>query len=276
MNNMKIYVVTHKKFNLDLGEIYAPLFAGAHDKENTFGYLRDDEGDNISYKNSTYSENTALYWMWKNSTEDIVGLCHYRRYFAKGLLGQKKLLNKEDILKDLDKHDLIAFKRKNGVTNRKFFNMFVSDENICESLEVMKEVHPDYYEDYKKVLKSRSQYPFCMFIAKREFLNSYCEWLFPFLEALEPRLTNEFRGIGYYAELALSVFIMHNGYKVKNRQVKFFEFSIGLNANVNSLMCLSYKDKIDINLTPIFNFINKSYFLIWVFVNLALSHSNKH
>jgi hypothetical protein len=41
--------------------------------EETFGYLRDDVGDNISSKNDTYSEITGLYWIWKNSTAEILG-----------------------------------------------------------------------------------------------------------------------------------------------------------------------------------------------------------
>lgn len=65
MVDVKIYVMTHKKYNLLDNDLYTPLFVGAEGKEETFGYLRDDVGDNISSKNSNYSEITGLYWIWK-------------------------------------------------------------------------------------------------------------------------------------------------------------------------------------------------------------------
>ena len=78
----KIFVMTHKKFDEPQNPIYIPLQVGKAETED-LGYLGDDTGDSISHKNKYYGELTGLYWLWKNYSDvDIIGICHYRRYFS--------------------------------------------------------------------------------------------------------------------------------------------------------------------------------------------------
>ncbi|MBR0472285.1 MAG: DUF4422 domain-containing protein [Methanosphaera sp.] len=49
--------------------------------------------------------------MWKNNEQDIVGLCHYRRYFSEGFCGTGDYIDENKILKILDEYDLIAYKK---------------------------------------------------------------------------------------------------------------------------------------------------------------------
>ena len=146
MVDVKIYVMTHKKYNLLDNDLYTPLFVGAEGKEETFGYLRDDVGDNISSKNDAYSENKGLYWMWKNSTAEIIGLNHYKRYFKKGFLWSGDYLDKETIIKDLQNYDIILNKRKQAIKNWDLFQNFLSKQDLIISCEVIKEKFPEYYE----------------------------------------------------------------------------------------------------------------------------------
>ena len=61
----RIYVITHKEFTPPANPLYLPLHAG-HAISADLGYLGDDTGDNISSKNKSFCELTALYFLWKN------------------------------------------------------------------------------------------------------------------------------------------------------------------------------------------------------------------
>ena len=64
---IRIYVMTHKKFEMPQSPLFRPLHVGRACGEN-LGYPGDDTGENISDKNCYYSELTGLYWVWKTVT----------------------------------------------------------------------------------------------------------------------------------------------------------------------------------------------------------------
>jgi Domain of unknown function (DUF4422) len=77
------FVATHKDGPLPMkSDIFAALGLGGYRPTTSLKAFSDDSGNSISHKNIHYSELTGWYWIWKNvSNLDIVGLCHYRRYF---------------------------------------------------------------------------------------------------------------------------------------------------------------------------------------------------
>lgn len=83
---MRIYAVTHKQFICDLPDIYTPIVAGSDEyPSNTFpGNVLDNTGQNISSEHFRYSEDTAVYWMWNNTTDEIIGENQCRRFFIRG------------------------------------------------------------------------------------------------------------------------------------------------------------------------------------------------
>ena len=77
---MGMYVVSHKELKRRFPEKYRTIIVNAN-RNNVKGDLYDNTGDNISQKNGSYCELTAIYWLWKNSSDKFVGIDHYRRFF---------------------------------------------------------------------------------------------------------------------------------------------------------------------------------------------------
>ena len=82
-SEVKIFVFHYKPDSVIANNSeYVHLWAGKDGAKKYDGFIGDDTGENISKKNKYYSELTGLYWVWKNTKPEIVGSCHYRRYFT--------------------------------------------------------------------------------------------------------------------------------------------------------------------------------------------------
>ncbi len=74
-DKVEIYVATHKKIDTILPDYCRLIQINAERTGKWEGYLHDnDTEDNISLKNSSYSELTALYSLWKGSKADYLGM----------------------------------------------------------------------------------------------------------------------------------------------------------------------------------------------------------
>lgn len=228
---MKIYIVTHKTMNSYpiQNELYCPLLVGAAGKES-FVELRDDQGDNISKKNNSYCELTGLYWIWKNSNEDVVGLCHYRRYLSKSFFSNKKnfFITKANIENILAEYDIILPKKKY------FKEKFISENSTAPSKKDMEYVRkaildlfPEYISSFDKVMNGKSAFLYNIFICRKEIINKYCSWLFPILFAVENVIPKEDylgdkyrqRLFGFISERLFNVWLLHNELKIKEMNV---------------------------------------------------------
>ena len=56
--DIKILVATHKKYDMPSEDIYLPIHVGREGKED-LGYQGDNQGENISLKNSNYKKISA-------------------------------------------------------------------------------------------------------------------------------------------------------------------------------------------------------------------------
>ena len=168
----EIFVMTHKECLVPDGPGYIRLQVGS-ELHDDLGYMRDNEGDDhISDLNMYYAELTGLYWLWKNYNDaDIIGLCHYRRYFIND---EKKPITMDEVEKMLADSDIIvteAEREKNRTENP----MYKAVE------EAIKVLYPDDLEAYKESCNNLIGTFGNMLVMRKSDLDKYCEWLFSVL-----------------------------------------------------------------------------------------------
>ncbi|HIH34946.1 MAG TPA: DUF4422 domain-containing protein [Methanosphaera sp.] len=218
-NKIKLYVISHSEEdikNIRNDDIYTPLFVGRNGKDN-LGFCSDDSFEgNISSKNKDYCELTGLYWMWKASDADVIGLCHYRRYF-KGK--NTKLIEKDEITKYLNEYDIILPK-KTDLIKGSYWETY-EGHHLYSALkitrEVLEEKSPKYLETFDKMLNQSSFSNYNMFIAPKDIVNEYCSWVFPILEEIESKINPDDypRVFGLISEAIFNVWIEYNNLNAK-------------------------------------------------------------
>lgn len=224
--NTKVYVMSHKAFTKPKDSLYVPMHVGRALGEE-LGYLPDNTGDNISEKNRNYCELTGLYWLWKNATDDIIGICHYRRYFVK----DEEFITKEYIEKVLQEYDVIVPTSK-CTQYKNIYEHYAQmhnekDMNICK--EVLLEKYPEYEQAFDLCMNTNISCWANMIITKKKIFDTYCEWLFDILFEVERRVdissydTFQARIYGYLSERLLRVWLLKNSYKVREEEARMID-----------------------------------------------------
>ena len=218
MFRMKIFVAAHKPGSMIMSE-YTPIHVGrivSQYKVEMADVIGDDTGENISYKNPSYCEMTAHYWIWKNVKDtEYVGLCHYRRYFGIDV-------TKENINRLMQNVDVILVEPSYYVDSvYSYFAKFIGAENMTILSLVMKKLYPDYFETLEKVCDGIKFHPFNMLICRKSLFDQYCEWMFSILEECEKYImpapyTNANRTLAYIAEMLTGVYFIHRQMRIKS------------------------------------------------------------
>lgn len=228
-----VYVITHKKVNIRMKKYEYNLLVGSFDKDKSEyeGYFFDDENDNISVKNKYYCELTGLYWIWKNSTSQIIGLEHYRRFFSNNKFSgffAKTHMSKSKIVSILNKYDIILpYPMNLDKSNYEFYceKHFKGDINLIRK--IIQNNFPEYVDSFDIYMNNSTLVPFNMFISKKKLIDKYCEWLFSIFDIFEnisdeykTRDTYQQRIFGFLSERLFNVWIMHNKLQIKYQYVR--------------------------------------------------------
>ena len=229
-----MFVIAHKPTGLITDNpIYKIMQVGAWNKSH-FAEFTDDTGDNISEKNKNYCELTGQYWIWKNYTDaDIVGICHYRRYFfdIPNFLKivftghNQKPIDSSYIDKALSKHDMIVRYSFRGRfvagSIYKYFSAHHYQKDMDATREVINDIYPDYIKAFDKVIFGYKIHPCNMLVCRKDIFDAYSKWLFDVLFELEKRVDisdyDEYqqRIFGFISERLLRVWIVKNNISIR-------------------------------------------------------------
>ncbi len=215
------YVVSHKEFEFPEDNSFIALQVGRSENKISINCKRDSTGDNISHLNPSFCELTAAYWIWKNVHEDIVGLAHYRRYFAsstsKLVVKGKRIASSAELSAMLNDADILVAKPRNYfITTIKSHYVHAHHESDYTQLrDEIAAQHPDYLADFDHVMDGTKISLYNMFVCKKSLIDEYFSWLFPVLFALEQKIDYQSydayqkRVFGFMAERLFNVWLHH-------------------------------------------------------------------
>jgi hypothetical protein len=242
-------------------ENYRPIMAGNALHPNILDMIGDDSGDSISEKNYYYSELTGIYWIWKNQLSDIVGTCHYRRFYTihsipfthrlkrmlycfvglsrkrKGLIytsnrkyWNDKIISAEQIESLMQDYDAILPQpRTFRYTVEEHFSRYHNIEDLNLLRSIIDELYPEYNGSFEMMLKQKQMYANNMSILKRDEFDRLCNWLFSILFEFEKRvdLQNytgyQKRLFGFLSERLFTTWFIHRNLKVKELELIYFK-----------------------------------------------------
>lgn len=206
--------------------VWSEQLLSNHKERNKYFVELPHTGDNIDYLNKWYCEMTALYHLLKNTTEPIIGLEHYRTQIYED--NGSDLMSPDTIHKLLDNYDIIAGiwnyeGRKDGVSLKKNLNAWLKGE-LRLLYDAIKVVHPEFFPYVEDFIKPLGGYHIAcnIFIAKREIIQEYWDYMFPILQEYErvsPLNSNNLRREGYVYEFLFGAWIRMKKLRLRKAKV---------------------------------------------------------
>ncbi len=216
---VRIAVAAHKSAEMPDDGMYLPVQVNAAANSAIPGFQPDDEGDNISALNFRYCELTGLYWIWRNLSDDYIGMCQYRRLFCSPAKRSSKSM--DDVLSLAEVRELLGrapvvlpAKRNYYVqTLAQHFDSYSFSEpgDIETFRQCVGEVDASYLPAFDRVMARRSGHMANMLVMRRDLLDAYCGWLFAVMSLLDERIDqSRTRILGYFAEHGVDIWVEHN------------------------------------------------------------------
>lgn len=184
--DVKVFQLCHKQVEYGFidDDVVTPLEVGADICDNNVCVTKDNTGDNISALNEFYTEDTGLYWIWKNVNCRYKGQMQYRRRLA-GISG----LDFDDIFEEQGMRAIVAYPMDLAwlyyMPELTLETQYLIAHNIKDLYlmeEIIKEWWPDYAEDYDRYIKHGKNILYSNgFVMRQSDYDHYCAMLFSML-----------------------------------------------------------------------------------------------
>lgn len=252
--SVKILLCHHKPSPYIKNDCFLPIHVGKEISKNSMSYcIGDNTGDNISAKNKSWCELTALYWAWKNLDTDYYGLMHYRRFlhfiendnnfYIINKITQAEIekakWDPDNIQQFCSQYDIITAPMWNihpVGANHHIMNAydFYAKEHYSKDLDIVidivKEKYPQFYFALLDVLSAKQCFFGNIAIMKKKYFHEYCDFLFGVLFEAEKQIdissynTYQYRIWGFIAERLTNCYVTYA--KNKNRKLKLTTLGI--------------------------------------------------
>lgn len=258
----KIYIMYYKNGAiLPVERMYEPLFCGDFPGKEKLTYLKDNTGINISEKNEFYSELTGVFWVWKNTSQEFTGICHYRRYFTvypepwyhrlkyfithpfKGRTGPNpliytkrvsnytsKILTSQQTVAILEEFDaILPVARTFKYSVKTHYEKYHDIRDLILIEKILKEKYPEMVLCWQQILEGNQFFANNMFVMKSRHYQEFMPWLFEILFEFEVRIDlQSYKGyqrriLGFVAERILTLWVIHKKLNVKQLQLLYFK-----------------------------------------------------
>lgn len=201
-----IFVVHHRPFISYESALYKNICTNTKNYPSAPDMLMDNTFDHISDKNPSYSEMTAIYWVWKNiPLEDFVGFCHYRRYLntspvskgaqitlsdlSSGLTKFSDFISEENVVSLMKEYDLILPNPMHlppSIRAQYAFCHYKKDFEVM--FECLLRSFPEHAETIKNACNSPVGYMNNCFIMRSGLFQEYADWMFSVFAELEKEI----------------------------------------------------------------------------------------
>jgi hypothetical protein len=261
-NKVKIYSFYYKPNSvLTINNCIIPVWAGKNNRKPAHGLIGDDTGENISHKNQYFSELSGIFWVWKNTQSELVGSCHYRRYFTNskepfiyrlkrqsyffaglkkkrhGLIytnnikfWKSKILKANEVLEILCNYDVILpERRKLRQSIRLHYCKYHNPNDLIIIGNILKEKYSEYLSSFENFLNGNRLFANNMFVMNWENFDKMMHWLFSILFEFENQIDlDNYQGyqkriFGFISERLISLYIFHNELNYKELPLVYFK-----------------------------------------------------